>query len=115
MKLISCFSFAVLLCTGISGAQTTTSPVPEDNQIARYSKHQPADLATRSEMQQPRPIPIVNPLRFPEIPVVVCSEGTRFAIRDEISSQLANPSQTDPAPRSTDCAALPNEAQLLPK
>jgi len=114
MKLISC-TFAVLLCTGISGAQTTSSPVPEDNEIARYSKHQPADLATRSEMQQPRPIPIVNPLRFPEIPVVVCSEGTRFAIRNEISSQLTNPSQTGPAPRSAGCVALPAETQLLPK
>jgi len=114
MKLISCLLVTLLTCAGVSGAQTSTSQAQQENQPARHARRQPSDLATRSEMQQPKPIPIVNPLRFPEIPVTACSDGARFATANEASSQVANPSQ-NPAPRSADCVALPNETQWFLK
>ena len=116
MKLISCISVAVLIGAGLSAAQTNTSPLPEDKQIARYSSRHPSDLATRSEMQQPRPIPIVNPLRFPEIPVAACSDNARFPFSSEASQQPAGiSSEANVTPQPAACADPPMQTQLVPK
>ena len=115
MKLISCIAFIVLMFAGLSGGQTIPSDVQQDNQPARHARRQPSDLATRSEMQQPKPIPIVNSLRFPEIPVVACSSDIRVAFRNDDSQQVAKTSLTNSTLQPVDCAALPKETQFLSK
>ena len=113
MRTISCITLAVLMLGGLSLGQTNPSDAGQENQAARHAKRQPSDLASRSEMQQPKPIPIVNSLRLPEIPV--CSGSTRFALRTDDSQQIANPGQTNPTLQPVDCVAPAKETQLFSK
>ena len=113
MRLISWVTLAVLLFAGLSVGQINLSDAGQDTQ-SRHGRRQRPDLAARSEMQQPKPIPIVNSLRFNEIPTVACASGTPFAFRNEASQQV-DEAQPNSTLRAVDCAALPKETQLLTK
>ena len=115
MKLISCTAFVVLMFAGLSGGQTIPFDARQDSQPEHHTRRQPSDLATRSETQQPKPIPVVNSLRFPEIPVMACSSDTQFAFRNNDSQQTANTRQANSTAQPADCIALPKETQLLSK
>jgi len=67
----------------------TKRPTPHPDR--RYST-----LLARSEMQQPSPIPIINPLRYPEIPVAQSVPAVASSIATKI-----RPSDVADTPEST--------------
>jgi hypothetical protein len=94
----------LLLWTVVSWGQSATEQ-PAGHDADRKSKPNYSSLLARSEMQQPKPLPITKPLRFQEIPVAIGRDNLhRSSISiDENKSQkpanavCADPSETDRA------------------
>ena len=58
-----------LLMSAIAGVAQMTVSAPEMSSPAPHHDQRHSTLLARSDMQQPKPIPIINPLRYAEIPV----------------------------------------------
>lgn len=69
---------AMLMGAALCGAQQAIASEETHSDIAHHGGRPTQGLAARSEMQQPKPIPVVNSLRFPEIPVADCIDNTRL-------------------------------------
>lgn len=66
----------LLLWTVVSWGQSATEQ-PAGHDSDRKSKPTYSSLLARSEMQQPKPLPITKPLRFQEIPVAISRDNLR--------------------------------------
>jgi len=63
----------VLICW--SGASLAQGPPDKQTQPGTLALLGSSNLMARSEMQGPKPIPVVKPLRFAEIPVGLCLDS----------------------------------------
>ena len=63
----------VLICWSVLGL--AQSPPDKQTQPGIIARSGSSNLMGRSEMQRPKPIPVVKPLRFSEIPVGLCLDS----------------------------------------
>jgi hypothetical protein len=70
-------AFALLLLWTVAGWAQSVTEQPAGHDSARKSKPNYSSLLARSEMQQPKPLPITRPLRFQEIPVTIDRDDLR--------------------------------------
>jgi len=93
--------FAAVIMFGVPVVEAQSRPTQssQSEQTARRTAPTTSLLA-RSEMQTPKPIPIVRQLRFQEIPASSNGQGVRKQAGDLADSTTApeNPSQSNPAP-----------------
>jgi hypothetical protein len=77
-----------MLCTGPALAQNTSTSLAQNRSTSqdansqeattlRSSQRRNSSLLDRSDMQSPKPIPVVKPLRFQEIPVATDANGAQ--------------------------------------
>ena len=87
----------LLLLTALSGVAQTPMPGPARKCAAAPARQENSTLILRSEMQQPKPIPTVNPLRYPEIPAAPLTPGISPSIVDNTEHGFPVITTTQPA------------------
>jgi hypothetical protein len=71
MSRTAVISLSIALCTATALAQNTPPSQQQPTTEVHYSQPRNSSLLARSDMQTPKPIPIVKPLHFQEIPVAI--------------------------------------------
>ena len=99
-----------MLCTASALAQNTSTRqdtnFPEATHL-RHSQHRNSSLLDRSDMQSPKPIPAVKPLRFQEIPVAADSSGAQVP-NTPLPDQQAYPAPNVTIPQTQGPILIPD-------
>ena len=106
MSRIAVISLSIALCTATPLAQRTPPSQQQPTTEVHYSQPRNSALLARSDMQTPKPIPIVRPLRFHEIPV-----ATEPTSEQPNTYQPSETSQTPPqvrVPQAAEPTPSPN-------
>jgi hypothetical protein len=111
MALVLCF----MLFGTLYGRSEPAAEKTNQCDAAVKSKPSTTPLLGRSEMQEPKPIPVIRLLRLQQIPVVMCGEDLHEIFVDAQAPSvrvMTEEQQTAPAtPRSSEINVQPRDGQ----